>query len=189
MGRKSSIDEQLSPEDRTELNKKIGNGGMTLDALVQWLDALGYEISRSSVGRYAVNINDAAQMMRESRQVTEALVAELGDASALGQQGRLLVEMLRTLVFELLLKIQNGEVESINSKDVMQLGKGLAEIAKALRSDQDYEEKIRTRLEKEIREQAANAVDEVARDNEKGLSRDTVDEIKRRILGIEEEPA
>jgi len=190
MGRKSSIDERLSEDDKANLNDLIRTGKLTIDGLLEWLGEKGYEISRSSLHRYAQKYDEVAARLRQSREMTDALVAEIGDSANQGKHGRLLVEMTRSLVFDLLMKIQGADDDpaspagGLDTKDVMQLGKGLAELGRALRLDQDFETKIRDQLEKEITKKAVEAVDAVAQDNERGLSKDTVAEIKAKILGI-----
>jgi hypothetical protein len=183
MGNKSAIETELSTEDRKELNRKIGSGTMTIDALTDWLAALGYEISRSSMGRHKKKVDIVGERLRQSRQLTDALVAEIGDSAAQGKQGRLLVEMTRNIVFDLLMKIQDeDEKYEIDSKDVAMLGKGLAELGKALRLDQDFEEKIRDRIEKEVSKRAADTVGETMK--EAGLDDEQIQFWREEFLGI-----
>lgn len=168
------------------LNFLIGENALTVDALTEWLDAQGHPRSRSAVHRHAQKINQVAARLRESREVTDAVVAELGDAATQGKQGRLLVEMTRSLVFDLLVKLQPGEDDDgrpdLDAKDVAMLGKGLAELGRALRFDQDFEEKIRSRAEAEARASAAEVAAGAAKEG--GLSDDTVQLIRSRILGL-----
>jgi len=156
---KSTI--ETLPEDVLgRLNSMIGKGRFTVDQLAGWLDEQGHTRSRSAVGRHSKGYRFIAAELRQSREITEALVAELGEAATQGKQGRLLVEMVRSLVFKLLVKLQKIEasdenVSAIDSKDVQQLGKGLAELGRALRFDQDFEEKIRKQVQEEERAAAA----------------------------------
>ncbi len=91
--------------------------------------------------------------------------------------------MTRTLVFDLLMKLQDEETE-LETKDVMMLGKGLSELGKALRHDQDYETKLREVIAEEERKKAADIVEQAASKAGKGLSRSAVDAIKAEILGV-----
>ena len=133
--------------------------------------------------RYSQSFERVAARLRESRQITDAIATELGDAAIQGKQGRLLVEMTRTLVFDLLMKLQDEETE-LETKDVMMLGKGLSELGKALRHDQDYETKLREVIAEEERKKAADIVEQAASKAGKGLSRSAVDAIKAEILGV-----
>ncbi|MGB0747171.1 MAG: DUF3486 family protein [Magnetospiraceae bacterium] len=183
MARRSSL-ETLPPKILAQVNFLIGDGRYTIDDVVAHLQEIGEPRSRSAVGRHAAKINLAAARLKESRAVTEALVTELGDSAAQGKQGRLLVEMARSLVFDVMTALEPGD---INAKDVANLGKGLAELGRALRLDQDFEEKVRTQVAKEEREKAADTATKVAQQN--GLSADTVAAIKAEILGIRVEPS
>jgi len=185
MPQKSSIETQLSEEQLDILTKKIGTGKWSVDGLKDLLGEWGYEISRSATHRHIQKVEDKlkedADALRESRMIVEALGKELGDSETLGEQGRLLVEMARNLTFDLIRKVRQ-ENRTLDPKDIAMLGKGLAEMGRALRLDQDFETNIRKQIEREIKEQAADAVD-AAVAGEKGLSAETAEMIKNKILG------
>lgn len=183
MAPKSKIETELCEDDLKDFRHLMATGRCSIDGLVEWLNKRGYEISRSSVGRYSQSFERVAARLRESRQITDAIATELGDAAIQGKQGRLLVEMTRTLVFDLLMKLQDEETE-LETKDVMMLGKGLSELGKALRHDQDYETKLREVIADEERKKAADIVEQAASKAGKGLSRSAVDAIKAEILGV-----
>ncbi len=182
MGQKSSIETELSDEDRAALNKMIVSGKWTIMGLLEWLGERDYEISRSALGRHKRKVDRVAERMRQSREVTEALTKELGDSALQGKQGRLLVEMTRGLVFDLLDKIHDDDAEGLAPQDVMMLGKGLAELGKALRLDQDFETKIREQVALEERNRAADVAGDAVRAG--GASDDDVAFIRSEILGI-----
>jgi hypothetical protein len=129
--------------------------------------------------------------------MANALAENLGDAAVQGKQGRMLVEMARTLAFDLMVKIDQMQERAdrdayedgsgiatplIDSKDVQQLGKGLAELGRALRYDQDFETKLRDTIREEEREKAAAEVEAVAKKG--GISDKALAQI-RETLGIE----
>lgn len=186
MAQKPRIETELAEADLAEFRRLLATGRLTIDALTLWLEGKGYEISRSAVGRYAQGFEKVAAKLRQSRQITDGLVAELGEAAAQGKQGRLLVEMARGLVFDLMMKLQESDEAAIDTKDVQQLGKGLAELAKALRYDQDFETKIREQIRKEEAEaakhEAAEAVAKVAK--QAGLSAEVLTQIRAGIFGV-----
>lgn len=166
MAPKPKIETELGEKDLAEFRRLLATGRLTIDGLTLWLEGRGYQISRSAVGRYAQNFDEVAAKLRQSRHVTEALVAELGDAAAQGKQGRLLVEMARSLVFDLMMKLQTAEGDGapIDTKDVQQLGKGLAELAKALRYDQDFEIKVREEVRRQEQAKAMAAAEKALGD-------------------------
>lgn len=180
MPRRSAVQTRLTPEDRADFDRLIGEGRMVLDDLVSWLSERGYEISRSAVHRHSSKVAAMAQRIRDSRQITEALVADLGDAAVQGQQGRLLVEAVRAMVLDLVAKLgESGE--GLSPKDAAMLGRTLADLGKALRSDQDFETRILDRARAEERERAAQAVEVAAKGA--GLSADTIEAMKLSVFG------
>jgi hypothetical protein len=181
MSRKSSIDE-LPERILAEINLMLAEGKWTLDQIVDYLSEAGHPKSRSAVGRHKQDIERVAGRLRESRQITDALTQELGEAAAQGRQGRLLVEMARTLVFDLLMKLQRDGDDALEPRDVAFLGKGLAELGRALRFDQDFETRIREQVAKEEREKAAKVADTAAK--KAGISAETRKTIERDILGL-----
>jgi len=182
MSQRSSIEMQLSKEERADLDKMIASGEWTVLGLTEWLGQRGFEISKSAAHRYMQKIDRAAAKMRESRQITEALTMELGNSATQGKQGRLLVEMVRGLVFDLLDKVQQDDSKNLDTKDVALLGKGLAELSRALRSDQDYETKIREIIAREERLKAAD--DAVKTMTSAGLTAEQVNFWKESFLGV-----
>jgi|GEM_PF-6405595 len=177
MGRKSRIETELSEGDLVEFRRLLGSGRLTIDELTDWLDGHGYDISRSAVGRAAQRQAALAARLRETRAITDGLAAELGEAATQGRQGRLLVETSRSLVLDFLTRAETGE-GGLDPKDVMMLGKGLAELAKAARYDQDFEE----RVEKRAQAMAAEMVDKAG--PPAGLSADVIAKLKADFLGM-----
>lgn len=186
MPRKSSI-QTLPQETLDQLNKQIAEGTRTLDELTEWLDEEGHPRSRSSLHRYSQQQEKVLAKLRQSRQITEAFAKELGESSTQGKQGRLLVEMARSLVFDLMTKLQEAEDgTAIDTKDVAFLGKGLAELGRALRFDQDFETKIREQVAKEYAERAVAAAQKLAKEKGVKLGKEALEQI-RRDVGITRE--
>lgn len=183
MPRKSSI--KTLPKDLlARLNRQIAEGTRSLDDLVAWLDEEGHPRSRSSVHRYSQQQEKTLRKLRQSREVTEAFAKELGDAASQGKQGRLLVEMARSLVFDFLIKLQDEkDGEALDAKDVAFLGKGLAELGRALRFDQDFETKLRETLSREYAERAVAAAQKLAKEKGVTLGKEALEQI-RREMGI-----
>lgn len=177
------VDTLLSDTDKRELGRLIASRAWTLDGLLEWLGERGYEISRSALHRYSVTVRKAGERLRQSREITQALARELGDSAAQGQQGRVLVEMARSFVFDLLLRLQDQEAgDGIGPKEIAFIGKGLAELARAGRFDQDFEVKVEA-MRRQMAEEAAEAAVEEVR-TAGGLSADAEERIRARILGL-----
>ena len=161
MGRKSSL-RRLPPEILQEVNRLLSEGRATLAEILEHLRGMGVEtVSLSARGRQKQKIDKVAAKLRQSREMTEALVREIGPSVVEGQQGRLLVQTLRDLVFDhLATRVEEGDVD--DPKALMALARTLKDMAQANRLDQDFESKVRERVEKEVRAKLDRAVDEVA---------------------------
>lgn len=184
MGRKSRIETELSPEDLAEFRRILSEGRLTIDDLVEWLDARGYDISRSAVARTAQKEAIIGARLRQSRAIMESLTRDFGAAAIEGQQGRLLVEVVRGLVFEVLSRLDNNE--DIDPKLIVQLAKALEALSRAARLDQDFEEKVEVRAKKLAAEMAAEKAAEMVdrAGSSAGLSADTIARLKADFLGM-----
>ena len=187
MGQASSM-KQLPPQILAQVNFMLTEGKWTIDEIVDYLSEAGHPKSRSAIGRHKKNLDRVASKLRESREVTEALVKELGPDVTESKQGRLLTEILRTLVFKMAVPaLEDGDdAPAFDPQDFFFLGKTLKELAQANRLDQDFEEKVRAAAEKKTKAAAAAAVEKIA--TEKGLSRKTVQDIKAQVLGVKVAP-
>lgn len=175
MGRKSTL-RRLPPEIQTEINRILSEGRLTLDELLEHLRGIGVEgVSRSALGRQKQKIDKMAAKLRQSREMAEALVREVGPSVAEGEHGRLLVSSLRGMMLNYLAQVEEDETDP---KSIMALARSLKDMAQANRLDQDFETKVRERIQKET----VKAVEESAK--EAGLSAETVEAIKSRILGV-----
>lgn len=185
MAPRSRIETDLAADDLAEFRRLLATGRLTVDGLTMWLEGKGYEISRSSVGRYKQSFDEVAAKLRESREVTEALVREIGPTATDGKQGRLLVEILRKLVFDHLMGQLSGEQkEQLGTEDFFFLAKAMKEMSSAVRYDQDFEIKIRQEVEKKAKEQAAAVAETAAREG--GATEEQVAFIRAKILGIQD---
>lgn len=69
----SKIDE-LPPDIKGQVDVMLADTSNSYWTISDWLKEKGYEISKSSVGRYAVRSNTATQRLLEAQSRTEALV-------------------------------------------------------------------------------------------------------------------
>jgi hypothetical protein len=178
-GQRSSI-KSLPDAVRAQVDFMITEGRWTLDEIVDYLAQAEHPRSRSAVGRYKQKVDQVAAKLRESREITEALVRELGPAAADGKQGRLLTEILRKLAFDTLVKQMEAgeEAAALEPGDFFFLAKALKEMASANRLDQDFETKVR----QQVHERAAATATEAVK--AAGLSDEVAQQIAQKILGV-----
>ena len=104
----------------------------------------------------------------------------MGAQAATGKSGEALIQMLTTLTSDYLLRRLDDPDGEIEVEEIRALARVVKERAQAARLEQDFEAKVRERVQKET----VKAVEDTAR--EAGLSAETVEAIKGRILGIKD---
>ncbi|WP_288739808.1 DUF3486 family protein [uncultured Rheinheimera sp.] len=185
-GRRSKID--LLPEEiRQELDSKLRDGRLTQQDVLDYINDLidqsqlpqkdkeELKLSRSGLNRYASHLETIGKDLREIREVSNALVAQLGDKPT-GDVSRMILEIGRTQLFKAMMTNSSKEEMDIGMiKDAMLAAQRLE--AAAMHSH---------KREKEIRqlfaEEVAAATEKVAKSA--GLTADGVALLKREILGI-----
>ena len=142
------------------------------------LEAEGHEdrLSKSAVNRYAVKMEEVGKRIRESREVAGMFINRLG-AEPQGKVGHLLNEMVRTLAFDAVLDFSEGD-DKASPKMIKDLATAIHRLERAASENVKREEEIRKR----VLADAAKAVEKTAKQN--GLSADSVQEIRKQILGV-----
>ena len=114
MAKASSI-EQLPSDILQQLQQLLRDPRVSqLDATAQInaiLESTGEptRISKSAVNRYDLKMREVGTRLKQSREMAEMWIAKMG-AAPQGQVGHLVNEILRTLSFELSMKITEGEL-------------------------------------------------------------------------------
>lgn len=183
MPRRSKIKE-LPANVKAQIDKWLSNDQATIDDIVAYCEDAGHDVSRSSVGRYRQKFEEVAKQLRHSREMAEALVQEIGPAATEGKVGRLLVEILQKLTFDLLLD-RAGKAndplkddEPAQPKELQMLARALKDMASAQKIDVDREASI-------LRDFAFRAADEVEKTaRAEGLSAKTISQFRASILGL-----
>lgn len=183
-GRRSKID--LLPQPiRKALDEMLRDGKWTqadiLDAINEVIEENGLpddqKLSRSGLNRYATEMAEIGRDLRELREQTSALVADLGDAPQ-GETTKLILEIGRSQLFK---AMRN---QMLNPEEEVDIGM----IKDAMLAAQRLEQTAMNahKREKDIRQafaqEAAEAAETVAR--QQGLTADSVAQIKAQILGI-----
>lgn len=184
---KSTID-TLPPDIKSALQQLLQDPRMTQLEVTAKINALleadGHEerVTKSSVNRYAVKMAEVGEKLRQSRDVAEMFIAKVG-AAPQGQTGLLINEILRTLAFDLSLKIQDadlGDPETLAST-IDQL-KALALATQRLEQSATLNVKRESDIRKQALEDAAKEVSKIAKKG--GLSAERAAEIRNQILGV-----
>lgn len=181
MARKSTV-RGLEPRIRREVDRLLADGRHTLDQILAHLRSLGAEPpSRSALGRYAQDFEKVAARLRESREMARALAQELGPQSVEGEQGRILIESMRTMVMDIMrIRLSSGD-DKYDAKEIASLARSARELAQAMRMEQDFAKRIREEERKKALEEMEGKLDAATASG--GLDAVTAREA-RRVLGF-----
>jgi hypothetical protein len=185
MPQPSSI-ERLPDEIRSELQRLLQDPRCTQLDVTAKINALlaaeGHSdrVSKSAVNRYAMRMEEVGAKLRQSREVAQMYISQVG-AAPQGQTGLLINEMLRSMAFELSLKLQDADVE-----DPEAMSATISQIKNLSLTMQRLEQSatINVKRESEIRKQAVEAAAATAEKTATaaGVSAETIQRIRRDVL-------
>lgn len=170
MARLSSIARQ--PEEIRKLISDLRKNGRTIDEIMEKLSELCVDISRTALGRHIKDKVDAVgEKIRLGREIA------IGVASVVGEDPEnktllMNIELLQGLITELLL------AGKLDAKEIAHLATSLQRAASAQALDAARVLKLKQAFAIE----AAKKVESVGK--ARGLTAETVEEIKAAILGI-----
>ncbi|PZU43922.1 MAG: hypothetical protein DI566_13465 [Microbacterium sp.] len=185
-GRLSAID--LLPREADEhvawaRSELAANKRHAKDILVDFnerlasLDPPQGPISSSSFNRTSIEIAAQTADLAQTREIAGAVVGQL-DGAAGDDVTVLLVETIKNLTLKML---QNAGTLTAD-KDTADMLAASARALKAAEEGRKISTETRTKIEASFREKAAEAIDKVAK--VRGLTTETADEIKDKILGV-----
>lgn len=132
-------------------------------------------LSKSAVNRYALRMQEVGAKLRQSREIASMWIGKLG-AEPQGEVGKLLNEMVRTLAFEVTMKLAEGDIDEVEPKMIKELATGIHRLEQAAEKNAKLEAEIR----KQARDQAAKAMESEAR--KQGASAATIDALRSAIM-------
>ncbi len=160
----------LASEHKEELDSRLVKGGFRgyMD-LAEWLQDLGYDISKSSVHRYGKDFEDRLGTLKIVTEQCKAVVAQSPDEQ--GVVNEALIRLVQEQVFSMLMDVD----VSFKAKDIASLTRAVANISRASVSQK--------RLMNEYRERIADKAEKTA--IQKGLSKEDANFLRSQILGVE----
>jgi len=179
-GRPSRVD-KLPPATKAKVDKDLREGKKTQKQIVeeanQALDK-DQKISRSGFNRYATTMESVGAKLRETREIANVWMARFGD-----DQGsdvlQLVVEMMQSAVFKVALKASDGDEDDLfDPKMLADVSLAVQRLSRSAEMNSKREQAIR----KEMAAEAAATVDAIA--SQGGMSKATIDNLKKEILGV-----
>ena len=184
MGRKSTIS-RLPPEVKTYIEGRLAEGRMTLDELVADIQAQfpaskesGDLPSRAAVHRYGQKLERRLGAIRASTEAAKIIQAQAGDNE--DARSEALTALIQTELFDSILALQEATDEDDPGERAMMLaeiGKKIASMTNSSVNLKLFQSKVRDRTKA-----AAEAVEKIA--TKGGLSAESVQKLRREILGI-----
>ncbi len=171
MGERSKV-VTLPPETKAELDRRLLAGGFRgYEELELWLRELGYQIGKSSIHRYGSKLEERLDQLKRSTDQAKALVAASPDDA--GDMSQAVLRLMQEKIFSALMEMEvDPDDQSLGG-----LAKALAPLVRANIAQQKHATEVREKAR-----DAADAVDKLARKG--GLEPETVDAIRKQILGI-----
>ena len=138
------------------------------ELLAEELKARGYAISKSALHRYGQAFETRLSALKMASEQARAVVAAAPDEE--GAVNEALMRLVQEHLFKLLMA-EEGEF------DLPKVARAVAELGRATVTQKKWQAEVRARAEA-----AAAAVEKIAKKG--GLSADSVDQLRREILGI-----
>ena len=187
-GRPSKVD--LLPENiRDQLHEMLRQKSITQQEILDSINDLisdeglpdDLKLSRSGLNRYATQVEQVGASLRQMREATAALTAQLGDKPT-GEVTKLILEMGRGQLFKLFMaqtKAQAADPEA--EVDVGMLKEAML-AAQRLESTAMQSHKREKEIRQAFAEEVAAKTEQIV--TQAGLTKDTAAQIRREILGI-----
>ena len=187
-GRPSKVD--LLPENiRTQLHEMLRQKSITQQEILDSInDLIGEEglpedlkLSRSGLNRYATQVEQVGASLRQMREATAALTAQLGDKPT-GEVTKLILEMGRGQLFKLFMAQTKAQAADPDAQVDMGMLKEAMLAAQRLESTAMQSHKREKEIRQAFAEEVAAKTEQIV--TQAGLTQDTAAQIRREILGI-----
>ena len=176
--RPSSID-KLDSAIRAEINRLRVDKGYTIEQIVEFLKTMDVNVSKSAMGRHVKKLEEVGRRIKEARAIAEGIAPTIADKDD-GQIVNMNVELLHSNVMRLLSATEDGEDVQLKARDVESIANALKAGASAAKINADRVLRIRQETAKSAATEAVKAIKKA----NPGLSKDTVAEIRRAVLGV-----
>lgn len=178
--RPSTID-RLDPEIKDLIGKLRIDFGWTIDEILTKLRELGQgHIKRSALGAHVKSLEEIGAQLRHSREVAQALVAQIGDAPE-DRVADLNIELMHSVILRLVTATNDGgdgQPIMFAAEDVRFLSQSLQSLASAKKTNTDNILRVRKEATEAAAKKASAAV------KARGLGKDTADWIYNEVLGV-----
>jgi hypothetical protein len=174
---RSSIS-KLDPQIKAELDRLLKDDRLTITEVVEHLRGLGAQVSRSAVGRYHQRFEEIGKRMRESREVAKVWADRLGSEPQ-GDIGKMVMELLRTLAFDVSLAMtepdEDGNAPKLDPGAINKLALAMQRLEAAGKWNIQREQAMREALADEVGKKLASSP--------RKLDKDALEIVRKAIRG------
>lgn len=176
--RPSTIDKL--PKPVRDLIEKLRMDGASIDDILAHLEEMDVEVSRSAMGRHIIPLDDIIADIRRSK-LEAAEVASQLKGEGIDDFAPLVRELLEVEFFRLL-KSYRAHGVKIGPDTLKALTSAAAGLSRSRKTEADIQEAADKRAEKRLATKVEKAADAA---KAKGFSKETVDFIAGKVLGVE----
>ena len=154
---KSRVDE-LPDDLRQRLDEMLADVNYTYEQIAEQITAQGYEISKSSIGRYALNKNAVARRLKEAYEKTRLLVQSVRENQNIDAS-----DAAETILINALTTRLATAEEEMDRMPLDKVGRLLVSVQRSI----VYKEKFRLEQASKIKEAVEEVKKELARELER----------------------
>lgn len=173
MSRHHRVHELLDRGELDELESFAREPGRTVDEVHEWLQARGYTISRSGAHRWLREFLETDRFRASNEVARTILDAAKNDTAAISDAAML---KLGQMLFEQLLRMQEGADEAIQTKELWAASMALKNVVMGKRHIE--------KLQQEVGERQKKAIEEAQKVASTGGKTEAVISKVREILGV-----
>jgi len=173
----------LDPELQKLISDLRIEQGWTIKEICAKLKEFNATISKSAMQRHTRSLDEMSQELVQSRQWAKIISKEIDDPDQ-GSIANLNIELMQVKFLKLMQMVKDGVPVDFSPKEMMEAARALSSLISASKNQMDVIEKAEKRGEEKAKKAALAAIDKVAKRTSAGLTKQTVADIKREILGV-----
>jgi Protein of unknown function (DUF3486) len=178
-----SLIDQLPNTTKAELDKKLIESGFSgYRELSQWLTDQGFEICKSSIGKYGKGFKDRLAALKLSHDFAIAYKEALPDDA--GARAEVLTELAQDSLFNLLLQLQRRAQDLGDDDDLTGISKLISTTSRAI-SDVNRSGVTIKKYAAEVKEKQRNKLDELsAQAATRGIDLEFMNYVRSEVLRL-----
>lgn len=170
MARQKAID-ALSEEHKQQLDEKLINQGFfNYQGLADWLNSLGYKISRTATHRYGKQLERKIQAIKDATLMSQIISEQIGDD--IDVRSEAMIAMMQTRMLDVMVQLDEQAPEQELAM-IMRAAKAIGDLSKASRDHKKFQAEVVRRMQ-----------DEFDKLKDEGNDADTLDRAIERIKSV-----